>query len=233
MALHPAKNQDWKDFCGNVEDWWPNGGECSAQGVKFYYSDNNSPSHRDGVSIIVTEPLGKCVTNFIPLSDRAMILKINTKPVELNVIQIYAPTTEKDDDEIEGFYCEIESLLKLKKPHEMTIIMGDFNAKIGTGRVNDIVCSFGLGTRNERDNRLIEFCEEFKFKVTNTWFRLPPRRLYTWKSPQDNAGNIVRNQIDFIFVNKRFATSIMKVSTYPGADVPSDHNLLQANVKSN
>ncbi|XP_055388335.1 craniofacial development protein 2-like [Condylostylus longicornis] len=171
------------DIMGICETWWPNGGECSAQGVKFHYSGNNSPSHRNGVGIIVTEHLAKCVTNFIPLSDRPMLLKINTKPVELNVIQIYEPTAEKDDDEIEGFYCEIESLLKLTKPHEMTIIMGDFNAKIGTGRVNDIVGPFGLGTRNNRGNRLIEFCEEFKFKVTNTWFRLPPREFYTWKSP--------------------------------------------------
>ncbi|XP_060518451.1 uncharacterized protein LOC132697174 [Cylas formicarius] len=65
----------------------------------------------------------------------------------------------------------------------------------------------------------------------NTWFSLPPRRLYTWRAPQDRPGNIVRNQIDFVLVNKRFSTTVSRAQTYPGADVPSDHCLLTISIK--
>ena len=65
----------------------------------------------------------------------------------------------------------------------------------------------------------------------NTWFCLPPRRLYTWRSPQDREENIVRNQIDFILINKRYSSSIVKALPYPGADVSSDHTLLVARIR--
>lgn len=65
-------------------------------------------------------------------------------------------------------------------------------------------------------------------KVINTFFKLP-RRL--WKSPANDQGNIVGNQIDFILINKRFQNSTIFTKTYPGADISSDHNLLIATMK--
>lgn len=66
--------------------------------------------------------------------------------------------------------------------------------------------------------------------VTNTWFKLPKRRLYTWKSPLDSADNPVRNQIDYVLINKRFRNTIKRITTYPGADIGSDHNPLVADM---
>lgn len=104
--------------------------------------------------------------------------------------------------------------------------MGDFNAKIGEGQLQDVVGQFGLGVRNDRGDRLVQFCQEESMVVMNTFFKLPPRRLYTWKSPADSPTNIVRNQIDFILVHKRYRNSFKSVKTYPGADIGSDHNPL-------
>lgn len=64
--------------------------------------------------------------------------------------------------------------------------------------------------------------------VTNTWFQHHPRRLYTWKSPGEQAENVIRNQIDYILIGSRFASSIKAARTYPGADINSDHTLLVA-----
>lgn len=91
--------------------------------------------------------------------------------------------------------------------------------------------SFGLGERNERGDRLIEFATEEQLVVTNTFYDLPPRRLYTWKSPQDTPDHTVRNQIDYILINKRFRNSITSVKAYPGSDINSDHNPLIAKMK--
>lgn len=59
--------------------------------------------------------------------------------------------------------------------------MGDFNAKIGKGSAGECIGPFGLGERNERDELLIvsRFAEEQGFVVTNTYYKLPLRRLYT------------------------------------------------------
>ncbi|XP_055375388.1 uncharacterized protein LOC129608089 [Condylostylus longicornis] len=109
---------------------------------------------------------------------------------------VYAPTADKSEDEVDSFYSEIAELLKLTKPHEINLIIGDFNSKVGLGKVENIVGPSGLGVRNERGDRLIQFCQEESLKITNT-----------------------------------FGTSITKVTTYPGADVPSNHNLLVAKLK--
>lgn len=62
-------------------------------------------------------------------------------------------------------------------------------------------------------------------------YDLPARRLYTWTSPAHTEDIIVRNQIDFILINRRFRNGIKSVKTYPSADAGSDHNLLLAKVK--
>lgn len=76
--------------------------------------------------------------------------------------------------------------------------------------------------RNERGERLLQFCRENELVVTNTLFKHHPRRLYTWKSPGDRY----RNQIDFIMVKSRFKTSATNCKTFPGADCGSDYHLL-------
>ncbi|KAK9879437.1 hypothetical protein WA026_006507 [Henosepilachna vigintioctopunctata] len=83
---------------------------------------------------------------------------------------------------------------------------------------------YGLGVRNERGDRLIEFCKEENLTIKNTYYDLHPRRLYTWKSPQDNPLRVVRNQIDYFLIKRRFQNNITRVAAYPGADIASDHN---------
>ena len=97
--------------------------------------------------------------------------------------------------------------------------MGDFNAKVGDTRVDDIVGPWGLGTGNERGERLVDWCRQNEFMVTNTWYKNHPRRRYTWISPGDRT----RNQIDYVLVNKRFRNSIKTAKSLPGADCGSDH----------
>lgn len=67
--------------------------------------------------------------------------------------------------------------------------------------------------------------------VTNILYRLPNRRLYTWKAPSDEQDNIVKNQIDFILLNERFHDSNKSVKADPGADVSFDQKSLIAKVR--
>ena len=87
----------------------------------------------------------------------------------------------------------------------------------------------GMGEKNERGEKLIEFCQSRKLTITNTWFTQPNRRKYTWISPDGKT----RNQIDYIMINTRFRNSVKQTKTYPGADIGSDHNPVVATVKIN
>lgn len=75
--------------------------------------------------------------------------------------------------------------------------MGKFNASVGSQSLDewflDLDCvGFGLGNRNARGERLVEFCEQYDLIVTNTMYEVPKRRRYTCKAPGDRA----RYQID-------------------------------------
>ena len=160
-----------------------------------------------------------------------MLLQINAIPVPINIIQVYAPTTEQDEEEVEYLYQKISELLKKLPKQELTVIMGDFNAKVGKGSTGNHIGPYGLGERNERGERLSIFASEENFVITNTFFQLPKRRLYTWKSPADTPKNNIRNQIDYILVNHRYRNSIISAKTYPGADLHSDHNPLVGSLR--
>jgi len=82
------------------------------------------------------------------------------------------------------------------------MIMGDFNAKVGEGRFEALVGPYGLGLRNDRGERLCQFCQEENMKITHTWCKLPSRCLYSWKAPGDRPDNIIRNQIDYMLISK-------------------------------
>ena len=137
---------------------------------------------------------------------------------------MYAPTAVCGEETLEAFYEDIDKALSTIKNYEFLIVMGDFNAKIGRGRTDNIAGPHGLGDRNERGDRLIEFCAQHELVIANTWFQQPPRRLYTWRAPgRDGNGNPVKNQIDYILIRQRFRNSVRQCRTFPGADCGSDH----------
>ena len=219
------------DILGCSEVRWPNLGQCEINDNTVYNCGDTTTRNKNGVAIIVNKEVKNSVLSFIGISDRVAILKINAKPFNMNIIQAYAPTSGSSEQEVEVFYEQLKAALKHTKKQELNLLMGDFNAKVGKGAVDSTVGQFGLGTRNDRGDRLIQFCQEVDSVIMNTFFQLPPRRLYTWKSPADCPQKVIRNQIDYIIINKRFQNSVKSTKAYPGADVPSDHNLLLSRMK--
>src|SRR5713101_4722301 len=132
------------------------------------------------------------------------------------------PTSTHNHDEIESMYDQIEELIDEEKGNTHLIIMGDWNAVVGEKKEYKIAGNFGLVKRNERGERLIEFCKENKMIITNTLFEQNKRKRYTWKMP----GDLARYQIDYIMVRERYKNSVKNSCTFPGADINSDHNLV-------
>ena len=98
------------------------------------------------------------------------------KPFNIMVIQVYAPTSNAEEAEVEWFYEDLQDLLELTPRKDVLFIIGDWNAKVGSQETG----KFGLGMRNEAGQRLIEVCEENALVIANILFQQYKRKLYTW-----------------------------------------------------
>ena len=205
------------DVLGVSEVRWREVGRIRREKTTFIYSGGEE--HRNGVGILLTNEVAKSVMGYWAISDRVLMVKISGHPFNIVYIQAYAPTSDSTEEEINTFYSNIEKAKRQCKPQDIIILLGDMNAKVGRGREGEVVGPFGLGDRNERGNRFVEWCEENSQVICNTWFRHSNRHLWTWKSPGDRY----KNQIDYITINKRFRNAIQDAKTHPGADADTDH----------
>ena len=105
------------------------------------------------------------------------------KPFNIMIIQVYAPTSNAEEADVEQFYEDLQDLLELTPKRDVFIITGDWNAKVGSQETPGVTGKFGLGVQNEAGQRLIEFCQENALVIANTLFQQHKRRLYTWTSP--------------------------------------------------
>ena len=86
-------------------------------------------------------------------------VRLQGKPFNITVIQVYAPTSNAEEAEFERFYEELQDRLELTPPKDVLFIIGDWNAKVGTEEIPVVTGKFGLGVWNEAGQRLIEFCQ--------------------------------------------------------------------------
>ena len=120
------------------------------------------------------------------------------KPFNITVIQVYAPTTNDEEAEVEQFYEDIQDLLELTPKKDVLFIIGDWNAKVGSQEIPRETGKFGLGVHNEGGQRLIEFCQDNALVIANTLFQQHTIRVYTWASPNGEY----QKQIDCILCSQ-------------------------------
>ena len=111
------------------------------------------------------------------------------KPFIITVIQVYAPTTNVEEAEVEWFYDDLQDFLELTSKKDVLFIIGDWNAKVGSQEIPEVIRKFGLRVQNEAGQRLTEFCQENALVIANTLFQQHKRRLYTWTSPDSQHRN--------------------------------------------
>ena len=110
-------------------------------------------------------------------------LHFQGKPFNITVIQVYAPTSNAEEAEVEQFYEDLQDLSELTPRKDVLFIIGDWIAKVESQQTPVVIGKFGLGMQNEAGQRLIEFCQENALVIANTLFQQHKRRLYTWTSP--------------------------------------------------
>ena len=147
-------------------------------------------------------------------------VRVQGKLFNITVIQVYAPTSNAEEAEVERFYEDLQDLLELTPKKDVLFIIGDGNAKVRSQETPGVAGKFGLGVQNKAGQRLTEFCPENAVVIANTRFQKHKRRLYTWTSTDGQHPN----QIDYILCSQRWQSA----KTRPGTDCDSDHKLLIA-----
>ena len=93
------------------------------------------------------------------------------KPFNITVIQVYTPTSNTEEAEVERFYEDLQDLLELTAKKDALFIIGDWNPKVGSQETSRVTGKFGLGIWNEAGQRLIESCQENALVIANTHFQ--------------------------------------------------------------
>ena len=167
---------------------WTGMGEFSSDDHYIYYCGQES-LRRNGVAIMVNKRVRNAVLGCNVKNARMISVhlqgnvRLQGKPFNITVIQVYVPTSNAEESEVERFYEDLQDLLELRPPKDVLFIIGVWNAKVGSQETPGETGKFGLGMQNEAGQRLIEFCQENALVITNTLFQQHKRRLYTWTSP--------------------------------------------------
>ena len=156
-------------------------GEFNSDDHYIYYCGKES-LRRNGVVIMVNKRILNAVLGCNLKNDRMISVHFQGKPLNITVIQVYAPISNAEKAEVERFYEDLHDLLELTQKTDVLFIIGDWNAKVGSQETPGVTGKFGLGIWNEAGQRLIEFCQENTLVIANTFFKQHERRLYTWTS---------------------------------------------------
>ena len=161
---------------------WTGMGDFNSDDHYIYYCGQES-LRRIGVTIIVNKRVRNAVLGCNLKNNRMISVRFQGKPFNITVIQVYAPTSNAEEAEVEWFYEDLQDFLKLTPKKDVLFIIGDWNAKVGSQEKPVVTGKFGLGVQNEAGQRLIEFCKEYTLVIANTLVQQHNRRFSTWTSP--------------------------------------------------
>ena len=136
---------------------WTGMGEFNSDDYYIYYCGQES-LRRNGVAIIVNKRVWNAVLGCNRKNNRIVSVHLQGKPFNITVIQLYAPTSDAEEAEVEWFYEDLQDLLEITPKKDVLFITGDWNAKVGSQEIPGLTGKFGLGVENKAGQRLIEFC---------------------------------------------------------------------------
>uniref|UniRef100_A0A914W5D0 Endonuclease/exonuclease/phosphatase domain-containing protein n=1 Tax=Plectus sambesii TaxID=2011161 RepID=A0A914W5D0_9BILA len=202
-------------------------------GASLYYL-GHADKAKDGVGFFVNLLQKQQVHGFITTSPRItqLLLQIRNSDQLLRLIQVYAPATsakDPSDATYNAFLDDLASTLttRIDRRVEQTIILGDLNAKVGLRLPSErVVSSFGYGSRNDRGEKLVDFCAQHALHIANTFFKKRPQRKWTWEM----ANGAAYNEIDFILISNMRTVAYTSVLNHFNAG--SDHRLVRASIRT-
>ncbi|XP_072018244.1 craniofacial development protein 2-like [Amphiura filiformis] len=201
------------------------------KGGAWLYNHGKTEDNRNakGIGFMIHPKFKDYIREIKYYSNRVVSLDVQlTANNHLCVVQVYAPTSEYEDEAVEEMYEDVSKAMEESRA-TYTIVMGDFNAKIGRRQSGEesIMGRYGIGERNRRGEMLLEYATQQNLVIANTFFKKKENRYWTWESP----GGKIRNQIDFVLSSQRGILQNCEVIT--NVDIGSDHRMIRAKILLN
>ena len=218
------------DIMGISETHWTGQGKVElAEGDTIIYSGREDDEHRQGVGILMSKKASRALTDWTPVSERIIQARYHSQHIKLTVVHVYAPTEDAEEQVKNKFYMRLQEVLDTRNKHDMLIVTGDMNAKVGDDNegYERVMGRHGLGKCNDNGERLREMCDLNELVITGTRFPHKDIHKATWVSPDGRT----KNQIDHVLINKRFRNSVNDTRVYRAADIGSDHYLVCTTIK--
>ena len=213
------------DITGISETHWVGQGKVQLTGGHtIIYSGRDDNNHREGVGILMAKRATEALIDWTPISKRIIKARFYSQHIKLTLVHVYAPTEDADDQTKDDFYTRLQDVLDNRNMHDMLIVTGDMNAKVGYDRESyeTVIGINGMGQRNDNGKRLCDICDMNELVITGTLFPHKDIHKATWISPDRKT----KNQIDHTLINKRFRNSVKDTRVYRSADIGSDHYLV-------
>nr|VZH90304.1 unnamed protein product [Spirometra erinaceieuropaei] len=140
------------------------------------------------------------------------------------IISAYAPTMTSSDAVRDKFYEDLHALLATVSKADKLIVLGDFNARVGTDHTawRGVLGPHGLRGSNDNGLLLLRTCAEHRLILTNTFFCLPEREKATWRHPRSRQWHL----LDYVLVRRRDQRDVLVTKAIAGADGWTDHRLV-------
>ncbi|GFS23570.1 craniofacial development protein 2 [Elysia marginata] len=138
----------------------------------MYYSCRDDGLHRGGVALIFDRKTNKSPMEWKPINHRIIRARLYSRFSKLTIVQCYAPTEDAAGEKDE-FYSKLQKVLTYIPKHDITIVMGDLNAKVGSDNTGfeEYMGKHGLGVRNKNGERFLEFCTWSNLVIGGTIFK--------------------------------------------------------------
>ena len=194
------------------------------------YTSNGNQRGGSGTGFLINKSMVNRIVSFEAINDRisVLVMKIN-KLHSMTLVQVYMPTSDYDDDEVEEVYELIEQAMQRKTTY-YNMVIGDFNAKIGVASEHAAnfkgIGKWGTSGMNNRGLRLLEFADANILNITNTVFEKRRNRRWTGISPDKKT----KNEIDFVFTNR---PQIIKNFEVLNCLKMSDHRMVRVKIVLN
>ena len=182
-------------------------------------------SNNEGVGLALTPHAKAALRHYQAVSSRILKAEFLTQAGPLLMVVAYAPTDQSIAEDKDQFYSDLDCVMTTA--NGLTMVMGDFNAAIGE-TMQGVVGCHGLANRTSNNGkRLMSFASMHGLCITNTLF--PHKQIHqaTWYPLDPRAKPNIK---DYVLVKQRLRLSVLDTRVYRGADLNSDHRLVNVSL---
>lgn len=201
-------------------------------GYTYFWSGLPATDKRlHGVALVLRTPLAdKLETLPKAVNERLITLRmpVNSKRY-VTIIGAYAPTMTNEEPVKEQFYNDLSTLIVNTPKEDKLIILGDFNARVGSDHASwpKTIGRHGIGNCNSNGQLLLSTCQEHSLTITNTVFQLPAMHKNTWMHPRSKNWHL----IDYVIVRSRDLQDVTITRVMRGAECQTDHRMVRSVLK--